>query len=144
MKKLCAMLAISLMFTTAITPAATTYKSQFKNAVQNAKSEAKASIKSTKTDLKNAVRADINNQKAKHTSVAAEKKAEGDALRDAVQAVLTEEYQTINDIASQVEGEEITKAKITARLTSLVKNGLAEKADVKTEDGKTVKAYKLV
>mgnify|MGYP003554256831 CR=1 FL=1 len=85
---------------------------------------------------------DAKAEKAK--ARAAEKKAEGDALRDAVQAVLTEEYQTINDIASQVEGEEITKAKITARLTSLVKNGLAEKADVKTEDGKTVKAYKLV
>ena len=86
----------------------------------------------------------IENKSAKAKVRAAEKKAEGDALRDAVQAVLTEEYQTINDIASQVEGEEITKAKITARLTSLVKNGLAEKADVKTEDGKTVKAYKLV
>ena len=85
---------------------------------------------------------DAKAEKAK--ARAAEKKAEGDALRDAVQAVLTEEYQTINDIASQVEGEEITKAKITARLTSLVKNGLAEKVDVKTEDGKTVKAYKLV
>lgn len=85
---------------------------------------------------------DAKAEKAK--ARAAEKKAEGDALRDAVQSVLTEEYQTINDIASQVEGEEITKAKITARLTSLVKNGLAEKADVKTEDGKTVKAYKLV
>lgn len=85
---------------------------------------------------------DAKAEKAK--ARAAEKKAEGDALRDAVQAVLTEEYQTINDIANQVEGEEITKAKITARLTSLVKNGLAEKADVKTEDGKTVKAYKLV
>ena len=86
----------------------------------------------------------IENKAEKAKARAAEKKAEGDALRDAVQAVLTEEYQTINDIASQVEGEEITKAKITARLTSLVKNGLAEKADVKTEDGKTVKAYKLV
>ena len=85
---------------------------------------------------------DAKAEKAK--ARAAEKKAEGDALRDAVQAVLTEEYQTINDIASQIEGEEITKAKITARLTSLVKNGLAEKADVKTEDGKIVKAYKLV
>ena len=86
----------------------------------------------------------IDAKAGKAKARAAEKKAEGDALRDAVQAVLTEEYQTINDIASQVEGEEITKAKITARLTSLVKNGLAEKADVKTEDGKTVKAYKLV
>lgn len=86
----------------------------------------------------------IDTKAEKAKARAAEKRANGDELRDAVQSVLTEEYQTISDIASQVEGEEITKAKITARLTALVKAGLAEKADVKTEDNKTVKAYKLV
>ena len=88
--------------------------------------------------------ASINAKAEKAKEKAAEKKANGDELREIVQSVLTEEYQTIDNIVSQIEGEEITKAKITARLTSLVKNGLAEKADVKTEDGKTVKAYKLV
>ena len=108
-------------------------------------------VEATEVEMKEDLLAFINKEVSlidakaeKAKARAAEKKAEGDALRDAVQSVLTEEYQTINDIASQVEGEEITKAKITARLTSLVKNGLAEKADVKTEDGKTVKAYKLV
>ena len=74
----------------------------------------------------------------------AEKKANGDKLRELVQNVLTDEFQTIDAIASQIEGEEITKAKITARLTSLVKNGIAEKTDVKDDEGRKLKAYKLV
>lgn len=75
---------------------------------------------------------------------AAEKRAEGDELRDAVQAVLTDDYQTIDAILVQIEGEEITKAKVTARLTALVKAGIAEKTDVKNDENKTQKAYKLV
>jgi len=87
--------------------------------------------------------ASIEAKAEKAKARAAEKRAAGDELRDAVQSVLTEELQTIDTITSQVEGEEITKAKVTARLTQLVKAGIAEKADVKTDDNKTVKAYKL-
>lgn len=85
---------------------------------------------------------DTKAEKAKEK--AAEKKANGDELRSVVQSVLTNEYQTIDEIVAQIEGEEITKAKITARLTSLTKAGLATKSDVRSEDGKTLKAYKLV
>ena len=85
---------------------------------------------------------DTKAEKAKARS--AEKKANGDELRDAVQAILTEEYQTIDAIVAQVEGEDVTKAKVTARLTSLVKNGLAEKEDVKDDEGRKLKAYRLV
>ena len=74
---------------------------------------------------------------------AAKTKAEGDEMRAAVQAVLTEELQTIDEITAQVEGEEITKAKVTARLTQLVKAEVATKDTVKTEDGRKVTAYKL-
>lgn len=84
---------------------------------------------------------DAKAEKAKER--AAVRKAEGDALRAAVQAVLTEELQTIDAILSQVEGEELTKAKITARLTSLVNENIAVREEIKTEDGKKVKAYKL-
>ena len=73
----------------------------------------------------------------------AEKKAEGDALRLAVETVLTTEPQTIEDILSQVDGEEVTKAKVTARLTALCKAGLAEKVDVTVEKRK-LKAYRLI
>ena len=85
---------------------------------------------------------DTKAEKAKARN--AEKKANGDELRDAVQSVLTDELQTIDAILTQIEGEDVTKAKVTARLTSLVKNGLAEKEEVKDEEGRKLKAYKLV
>ena len=74
----------------------------------------------------------------------AEKKANGDELREVVQNVLTNEFQTIDAIVAQIEGEEVTKAKVTARLTALVNNGIAEKTDVKDDEGRKLKAYKLV
>ena len=85
---------------------------------------------------------DTKAEKAKARN--AEKKANGDELRDVVQSVLTNELQTIDAIVAQIEGEEVTKAKITARLTSLVKNWIAEKEDVKDEEGRKLKANKLV
>ena len=89
--------------------------------------------------------ASINAKAEKAKEKAAEKKANGDELREVVQSVLTEEYQTIDNIVSQIKVEEVTKAKITARLTSLVKAGLATKSDIKNEEtGKIQKAYKLI
>ena len=85
---------------------------------------------------------DAKAEKAKARN--AETKANGDELREVVQSVLTDEFQTIDAIVAQIEGEEITKAKVTARLTSLVNNGIAEKADVKDDEGRKLKAYKLV
>lgn len=80
---------------------------------------------------------------AKAAERAASKKADGDELRNAVQAVLTDELQTIDAITAQIEGEDITKAKVTVRLTQLVKAGIATKDMVKTEDSRKVTAYKL-
>ena len=80
---------------------------------------------------------------AKAAERAASKKADGDELRNAVQAVLTNDLQTIDAITAQIEGEDITKAKVTARLTQLVKAGIATKDMVKTEDSRKVTAYKL-
>lgn len=73
---------------------------------------------------------------------AAAKKTEGDELREVVKSVLTDELQTIDDIAAQIEGEDITKAKITARLTQLVKAEMAVKEQV-TVDKRRVMGYKL-
>ena len=80
---------------------------------------------------------------AKAAERAASKKADGDELRNAVQAVLTDELQTIDAITAQIDGEDITKAKVTARLTQLVKAGVATKDMVKTKDSRKVAAYKL-
>ena len=76
---------------------------------------------------------------------AAKKKADGDALRDAVYAVLTDELQSIEQITEQVavDGIEVTKAKVTARLTQLVKAQMAAKDMIKTEDGRKVTAYRV-
>lgn len=68
---------------------------------------------------------------------------DGDELRKAVQSCLTDEFQIISDIFAQIDGEDVTQPKVTARLNQLVKAGIAEKEQVKTEDGKRM-AYRLV
>lgn len=83
---------------------------------------------------------------------AAEKRAAGDELTDAVRAALTDEFAVIADIAAKVAetyGEDATVAKVTYRLGQLVKNGEAENTDVKVAGGegqktRTIKAYKLI
>lgn len=107
--------------------------------VENSNSEMKAEL----VDFITKQIESIDAKAAKAKEKAAEKRAEGDELRAAVKAVLTEELQTAETILSQIEGEELTKAKIVARLTQLVKNGEASKEEVKTEEGKKIMAYKL-
>ena len=107
--------------------------------VENSNSEMKAEL----VDFITKQIESIDAKAAKAKEKAAEKRAEGDELRAAVKSVLTEELQTAETILSQIEGEELTKAKIVARLTQLVKNGEASKEEVKTEEGKKVMAYKL-
>lgn len=86
----------------------------------------------------------LDNKSKKAKEKAVEKKANGDALRQLVQDTLTQEYQTISEIYSKIGNQEqYSKAKITSRLTQLVKAGLADKTDIKTEN-RTVKGYKLV
>ena len=79
-------------------------------------------------------------EKAKERAAA--KKVEGDELREVVRTILTDELQAIDDIVAQIEGEDVTKAKVTARLTQLVKAELAEKDQIKVGDRK-VMAYRL-
>ena len=107
--------------------------------VENSNSEMKAEL----VDFITKQIESIDAKAAKAKEKAAEKRAEGDELRAAVKSVLTNELQTAEMILGQIEGEELTKAKIVARLTQLVKNGEASKEEVKTEEGKKVMAYKL-
>lgn len=83
-------------------------------------------------------------EKARERAAKTKTKAEGDELREAVRAVLTDEFQTIDDIVAQVAEEGVTKAKVTARLTQLVKAEMAEKDQIKADDGRKVMAYRLV
>lgn len=79
-------------------------------------------------------------EKAKERAAA--RKVEGDELREVVKAVLTDELQTIDDIVLSIEGEDVTKSKVIARLSQLVKAGEAVKESVAV-DKRKVMAYKL-
>ena len=84
----------------------------------------------------------LDKKAAKAKERAAEKKAEGDALRDKVEAVLTNEVQVIDQIVEAIGDEEVTRNKVVARLTQLVKADIAVKEEVKN-GSKKVMGYKL-
>ena len=70
--------------------------------------------------------------------------------REAVRAAMsTEEFEPIADIAARIEGEDVTVAKVTYRLTQLVKNGEAEKTELtipgsEGSKARKVQGYKLI
>lgn len=79
---------------------------------------------------------------------AATKRAEGDALTDAVRGALTGEFKSIADIAARIEGEDVTVAKVQYRLGQLAKNGEAVKEQItipgsEGQKARKVMAYKL-
>lgn len=85
----------------------------------------------------------LKNKAVKAKEKAEQKKNEGDILKFAIKDILTEENQTLDEILNQLEIENISKAKVAARLGQLIKAGEASKVEVKTEDGKRVMAYSL-
>ena len=81
---------------------------------------------------------------------AAAKRAETDELREVVLSVLTDEFQTREQIAAQVldeNGNPLSVNKVGSRLTALVNAELAvkEKVSVEGADGKSIQkmGYKL-
>lgn len=86
----------------------------------------------------------LENRKRAAQERAEKKKNEPDELAEAVKAVLSEELQTADDIAAQIEGEDVTKQKVVARLTKMVNAGIVRKDSVKTDDKRKVMGYALV
>ena len=86
----------------------------------------------------------LENRKRAAQERAEKKKNEPDELADAVKAVLSEKLQTADDIAAQIEGEDVTKQKVVARLTKMVNAGTVRKDSVKTDDKRKVMGYALV
>lgn len=74
-----------------------------------------------------------------------------DTIKTLVASALTDENQTLAQLVAAIPAEvedgkgkvvEVTSAKIVARLTALVKSGVAVKEEVKV-DGRKVMAYRL-
>ena len=84
-------------------------------------------------------RLDAKAEKAK--AKAAEKKAAGDELYAAVIEAVGTEFVTAEDVLANIEGEDLTVAKIRARLSQGVKNGVLVKESIKV-DGKAKMHYK--
>ena len=90
----------------------------------------------------------LERKKEKARENAAKKRAEGDKLGKVVESVLTNEFQTADDVLAAVlevwDGDEAdaTRQKVIYRLSNLVKLEKAEKTDVKV-DKRTIKAYKV-
>jgi len=84
----------------------------------------------------------LDKRKAAAAARAEKKRAESDALTDAIFAQIGEELITVDDIIAALDDEEVTRNKVTARLGKLVKAGLIEKEAVKVEGNKRM-AYCL-
>lgn len=86
----------------------------------------------------------LNTRAQKAREYKAKKSAAGDVLRDKIEGVLKNEFVTADEITELVaEGnEDITKAKVVARLTALCKANKAIRETAKIE-GKRLKVYAL-
>ena len=71
---------------------------------------------------------------------AAKKREAGDAMKEQILGMLTEEPMTINDILAEIGDETVTSAKVVARVSQLVRDNAAEKCVVK-RDGRKLVGY---
>ena len=82
----------------------------------------------------------IDAKAAKAKEKAAETKAEGDALRATVFGFVTDTAQTADEITAAIGDAEVSRAKVIARLTQLVKSGDVVKDQISV-DGRKVMGY---
>ena len=80
----------------------------------------------------------LEHRNAKAKENAAKKRAEGDALKDTLEGMLTDEAITVGDILETLGDETLTSAKIVSRMSQLVKAGKAAKETVKVDGRKLV------
>ena len=84
----------------------------------------------------------LEKRKVAAANRAEKKRAESDALTDAIFACITNKLATVDEIVLALGAEDVTRNKVTARLGKLVKAGLIEKDAVKVESKKRM-AYRL-
>ena len=90
--------------------------------------------------------ASLDSKAAKAKERAAAKKAEADVLMGQVEAALTDEFQTIADVAAAVAtvNEDATTSKVQYRLGKLVESGVATKEQITIPATETTKARKVM
>lgn len=86
--------------------------------------------------------AELEKRKADAAKRAEKKKAESDELTEEIFGLIGDELATVDEVVIALNDEEITRAKVTARLGKLVREGRIVKEDVKV-DGKKRMAYRL-
>lgn len=76
---------------------------------------------------------------------AAKKRAASDELTELIYTMIfeAEDFITADDIVEKIGDEEVTKNKVTARVSKLIKAGRVAKEQVKLEDGKKRMAYRI-
>lgn len=89
----------------------------------------------------------LDKKVAKAKERVAAKKAEADELTELIKSLLTDEWQTTTEIAAQIEDEDVSQSKITARMTKLINAGIAikEQVSITGANGKATKkmSYRL-
>lgn len=93
--------------------------------------------------------ATLDTRAGKAKERAAQKKAQGDEMTEAVYAALsTEDFKTLAAVVQATDGDDVTTGKVQYRLKVLVDTGRATRGEVvlTSEDGKkrTVTGYKAV
>lgn len=78
----------------------------------------------------------LDKKAAKAAERAAANKAEGDELRAKVLALVTDAPQTADEITAALGDAEVSKAKVVARLTQLVKAEAVKKEETKIGDSR--------
>lgn len=111
------------------------YFEEIKTVLEDAKEIALAEVMAHEIAL-------LENKAIKNKERAEARKIAGDELRDTISNILIDDLQTVDEIVEQIDDEEITKAKVVARLTQLVNLNEAIKEQIKTEDGKKVMTYR--
>lgn len=82
------------------------------------------------------------NRADKEKERAAKKKVDGDELREKVEKLIGEDWITPDDIVAALDETEVTRNKVIARVSQLIKIGKVEKGSAKINDRKVV-VYRL-
>lgn len=85
----------------------------------------------------------LEKRKVSAANRAAKKREESDAMTEQILAQIGEELITVDEIVAAIDDENVTRNKVTARLSKLIKAGTIEKEAVKVNDSKRM-AYRLV